>query len=143
MIFYIGSTAQETDISPPSNIAFWDESQLRLTISAHLSTFNMSNLTDTVMYFYSDYTTTEKRYTTLCTDIRQTCIANTLTSLAKELNDIYRYVVTYEPSSVRTDISHPAKLVPVRLSFIFYSPLLFLQSRKLSKYKMIFPWDII
>ncbi|XP_068166576.1 para-nitrobenzyl esterase-like [Antennarius striatus] len=106
--FVVGSTAQETDFSPPAdNITMWTWEDYRWHVTEKLKTFNES-LPKRALALYppSDPCPTkdrcpERALTTMGSDIRVTCPLNHLAWRAAVALDspVYRYVVTHTPSN--------------------------------------------
>ncbi|XP_068172562.1 para-nitrobenzyl esterase-like [Antennarius striatus] len=109
--FVVGSTAQESDYSPPfDNITMWTWEDYRWHVTEKLKTFNESLPKQALdLYPSSDPCPTidrcpERALTTMLSDISSTCPLSDLAwRAAAALNSpVYRYVVTHTPS-------HPAK----------------------------------
>ena len=97
-----GSTSQETDLYAPRDIALWTKFSMYHKLNMGLSKFNYTD--EETKHFYP-FHHVEETYTTLCTDIRQTCLANMYARLGSTHLPlpVYRYVVTHKPSSARMD----------------------------------------
>ena len=80
----------------------WTKEEMYHKINNSLSQFNYTEEDTKHLYHY---TNVEETYTTICTDIRQTCLANKYAYLSAQhqQSEVYRYVVTYKPGSPRVD----------------------------------------
>ncbi|CAJ1049936.1 para-nitrobenzyl esterase [Xyrichtys novacula] len=105
--YLIGTTAQEADFSPAAeNISMWTWGDYEWFVTEKLQTFSKSLPKDALdLYPHSEPCPTkdrcpERAYTTMVTDIRNTCPNNDLAlRAAAALNSpVYRFVVTYTPS---------------------------------------------
>lgn len=105
--FLIGTTEQEADYSPHSqNISMWTWGDYRWFVTEKLQTFSESLPADALALYPSSApcpTTDrcpERAYTTMVSDIRNTCPNNDLAFRAAAALDspVYRYLVTYTPS---------------------------------------------
>ena len=100
--FIVGTTAQETDLSPAPGMALkrWKKSDLHSYVSNRLDPFG-NNITNISLAFY-DHPSNDSEYvfTTMSTDIRLTCGNHILAEKgAKALSsNVYEYIVNYIPS---------------------------------------------
>uniref|UniRef100_A0A6I8QNV2 Carboxylic ester hydrolase n=2 Tax=Xenopus tropicalis TaxID=8364 RepID=A0A6I8QNV2_XENTR len=123
--FVIGTTLQETDFAPPyANLSQWSEEDYQWFVKVHLDTFGGSLTKDALsLYPTSEYCTQphrciEKAFTTMVSDVRETCPKNEVAEQAAGslTSPVYRYVVTYIPSGP----AQPSDLLPYPSRFAFH-----------------------
>ncbi|XP_023228559.1 uncharacterized protein LOC111628933 [Centruroides sculpturatus] len=102
----IGTGSQSVDIWPgPEDLSLWTWNQLRKYVTTSLDSFD-PRISQMALHLYNDTDvedelyTPERLYTTMVTDLRQTCPVKDLASmLAKSFQSpIHRYIVTSIPS---------------------------------------------
>ncbi|XP_074521721.1 para-nitrobenzyl esterase [Halichoeres trimaculatus] len=123
--FLIGTTEQEEDFDPLSqNISTWTWGDYRWFVTEKLQTFSESLPKEALaLYPSSDPCPTidrcpERSYTTMVSDIRNTCPCGDLALRAAAALDspVYRYLVTYTPSD-QVNTSSDLLTFPSRFSF--------------------------
>ncbi|XP_019899690.1 para-nitrobenzyl esterase isoform X1 [Esox lucius] len=123
--FLIGTTEQETDISPPfKNISMWTWGDYQWVVTEKLMPFGLGLVQDALNLYppSAPCTTTdrcpERAYTTMVSDMRVNCPNNNLAirAAAALKSPVYRYMVTHIPSQA-LNISTDLFTFPSRFSF--------------------------
>ncbi|XP_030622438.1 uncharacterized protein si:ch211-71n6.4 [Chanos chanos] len=135
--FLIGTTAQETDFSPPyENMSMWLWGDYQWFVTEKLSPFG-ENVTSQALRLYNSSAPCptpdrcpESLYTTMVSDMRVTCPMNDLAKRASEAlkSPVYRYLVTYTPSK-EANVSGLLTF-PSRFSFHLLDSLAFFRGLK-------------
>ncbi|GBL90899.1 Cholinesterase [Araneus ventricosus] len=113
----IGTSAQAVDFWPgPEDLRSWSWNQYRKYVTTSLDSFDprISQLTMQLYntsHVYDDEPSPELLYTTMVSDIRQTCPVNDFTDMLSSVTNspVFRYVVTSRPSTpdfLKKEIQH-------------------------------------
>ncbi|GFY58995.1 cholinesterase, partial [Trichonephila inaurata madagascariensis] len=103
----IGSAAQAVDFWPgPEDLPSWSWNQYRKYVTTSLDSFD-PRISQLTMQLYNtsetndEDPTPELLYTTMVTDIRQTCPVNDFTDMLSSVTNspVFRYVITSRPSA--------------------------------------------